>query len=97
MTFELPGLEKGPISYWFLKGWEPSARTATFDDEKTTFAEDLTGIMKIILDFLRNPSLEVQERVPIFARRKMTVPSRVGADITSPLFAKMRRWRNYCR
>ena len=34
VTFELPGLGKVPISYWFLKGWEPSARTTISDGEK---------------------------------------------------------------
>ena len=37
MTFELPGLEKGPTFHLFLKGWEPSARTVTFDDEENDF------------------------------------------------------------
>ena len=37
VTFELPGLEKGQIFYWFLKGWEPSARTAISDGEKLIF------------------------------------------------------------
>ena len=45
VTFELPGLENGSIFRLFLKGWEPSARMATFDDEKTTSAEDFTQIM----------------------------------------------------
>ena len=52
VTFELPGLENGSIVHLFLKGWEPSARTATFDDEGTTFAEDLT---KTISKFSKKP------------------------------------------
>ena len=40
VTFEFPGLENGSIFHWFLKAWEPSARTVTFDDEETIFAED---------------------------------------------------------
>ena len=95
VTFELPGLEKGPNSHWFLKGWEPSARTATFDDEKTTFAEDFTGIMKMFLEFPRNQSLEMKKRVPISARRKMTVSSRVRTGVRRPLFAKMRKLLNF--
>ena len=45
VTFELPGLEKGQLPDLFLKGWEPSARTVTSDDEKITFAQDSTGII----------------------------------------------------
>ena len=89
MTFELPGLEKGPIFHLFLKGWEPSARTATFDDEETTFAEDFTEIMKIILKFLRKHFSKMQKCVPTFARLRLTVSSAVRSVVRRPLFAKM--------
>ena len=95
VTFELPGLEKGPNSHWFLKGWEPSARTATFDDGKTTFAEDFTKITKIFLKFLRNHFSEMQKRVPTFARLRMIVSTRVRTGVTLQLFAKMRKSRNF--
>ena len=95
VTFGLPGLEKGSISHWFLKGWEPSARTATFDDGKISFAQDFTKIARMFLDFLRNPFPEMQKRVPISDRRRMTVSSRVRTGPRLPLFAKNAKLRKF--
>ena len=66
VTFELPGLENGSIFRWFLKAWEPSARTVTFDDEETTFANDFMKDTEIFLECLRKHSSKMQKTRPDF-------------------------------
>ena len=67
----------------------------TFDDEETTFAEDFTKNTEIFLEFLRKHFSKMQKRVPTFARPKRTVSNAVRTVVTSPLFAKTRKSRNF--
>ena len=95
VTFELPGLEKVAIFHWFLKGPERSAPSATFDDTKTVFAEKSVKFSWNFRKFREFHFSKVQKRVPTFARLRMTVATRSRSVTTRPLFAKVRKVRNF--